>query len=258
MSITILTPTFNRAYTLSRLFQSLLMQGGSDFEWLIIDDGSTDKTYDLVQSFIEKANFEVRYFYKDNGGKHSALNHGIFKARKHWIFIVDSDDYLSQSALEIVSSKIRNLDTDIIGLCFRKSHSNGEIIGIDLLNQMRYFRPFEAGRYYKGDLAYVFRKGAMINNLFPIFEGEKFVPELVVWNKISDHGKILYFSGISIYICEYLSDGYSANFNSNIRSNPKGFAFHYWDAFVREKNILFKIKNLIRYLQCRRYILLKA
>ena len=83
-TITIFTPTYNRAHTLVRTYNSLCQQTCKDFEWLIIDDGSTDNTYEIVQEWIEESDFKIRYIYKENGGKHTALNvafknsHGLF------------------------------------------------------------------------------------------------------------------------------------------------------------------------------------
>lgn len=75
---TVFTPTYNRGYTLSRLYESLKSQGTTDFEWMIVDDGSTDNTYQLVEKWIqEEKNFSIRYLKKENGGKPRAINYGI-------------------------------------------------------------------------------------------------------------------------------------------------------------------------------------
>ena len=93
--ITILTPTFNRAHLLPRLFESLTHQTDFDFEWLVIDDGSTDGTSDLFagNTFLS-APFPIRYYRQENGGKHCALNAGVKQAKGDFIFIADSDDWL--------------------------------------------------------------------------------------------------------------------------------------------------------------------
>ena len=100
--ITILTPTFNRDYILKKAYNSLLNQNNKKFEWLIIDDGSTDKTKELVNKFKSENKIKIRYFYKKNGGKHTALNFGINKAKGDLILILDSDDYLRKDAVELV------------------------------------------------------------------------------------------------------------------------------------------------------------
>ena len=103
MTITILTPTYNREGTLRKLFESLQKQTSKDFEWIVIDDGSKDNTEALVKEFIDKAEgYPVTYLKQENSGKHVALNNGIGKAQGELIFIVDSDDWLSDNAVETI------------------------------------------------------------------------------------------------------------------------------------------------------------
>ena len=109
---------------------------------------------------------------------------------------------------------------------------------------------------FKGDLAYVFKRRVMQLEPFPIIAGEKFVPELFVWNRIGDIGRILFFPTLAIYCCEYLEDGYSANFKQNLRRNPRGFLLFYMAQFQREKSIYGQVKCVIRSLQCTWYSML--
>lgn len=99
MKLTILTPTYNRGYILNRLYESLLNQTDNDFEWLIVDDGSTDDTLNIVESFKKENKLKIRYIRQENGGKHRALNVGICTIESDWTFIVDSDDYLLPEAV---------------------------------------------------------------------------------------------------------------------------------------------------------------
>src|SRR5690554_1988606 len=91
-AITVFTPTYNRAHTLPRLYQSLLDQIFRDFEWLIVDDGSTDGTKELVEGWIAEAAIQIRYIYQPNGGKHTAFNRGVREARSPLFASIDSDD----------------------------------------------------------------------------------------------------------------------------------------------------------------------
>ena len=77
VTLSILTPTYNRVKTLKRLYKSLLSQKNKDFEWIVIDDGSTDSTQEYMQEVVYCSEFKIIYKYKDNGGKHRALNYGI-------------------------------------------------------------------------------------------------------------------------------------------------------------------------------------
>lgn len=251
--ITILTPTYNRAHTLERLYKSLLLQNIS-FEWLIIDDGSTDETKNLITTFQENTPFSIYYSYQENSGKHAAINTGVLQAQGEWIFIVDSDDFLTPDALEQVEQKIYPLTSSIHGIAFRRMYSDGILIGNKLLDDAPIqITPTEASSLFQGDLAYIFRINVLRENPFPILHGEKFVPELYIWNKISDNGKIIYYPDRAIYVTEYLEDGYSKNFKSNLRRNPKGFALFYRNQFFREKSFIRKVKCAIRYLQCQYY-----
>ena len=74
--ITIFTPTYNRAYSLSRLYNSLKKQTFQNFEWLIIDDGSTDGSYEVLKTLEKKYDF-IRVFTQDNQGAGPALNRCI-------------------------------------------------------------------------------------------------------------------------------------------------------------------------------------
>lgn len=254
--ITILTPTYNRAHTLPALFKSLQIQTGS-FEWIIIDDGSTDNTSKLIESFMSTSPFPIVYHHQRNGGKHSAINTGMTLANAEWIFIVDSDDRLTNDAIATIYANTYPLATYIQGIVFRKMYSNGSLIGTSTqFKKPITLTPTEAGILFQGDLAYIFRKEALQNNPFPIISGETFIPELYVWNRISDQGKILYFPDKGVYIAEYLDDGYTKNFKSNLKRNPKGFALFYRDQFFRETSLVRKFKMAIRYLQCHLYGLL--
>lgn len=248
--ITILTPTYNRAYTLERLYKSLLLQN-LPFEWLIIDDGSTDATKEMIATFQANSPFSIRYFYQENKGKHVAINTGASEALGDFIFIVDSDDMLTNDAFLSVQNAIISLSKNDVGICFRRAHFDGVLIGNkNLGSDPIKMTPTDAGNYFQGDLAYIFRTSALLSHPFPIVKGEKFIPELLIWNAIGDKGKIIFYPDKSIYQCEYLADGYSANFKQNLRKNPKGFALFYRDQFFRERSLIRKIKCAIRYLQC--------
>lgn len=255
--ITILTPTYNRAYTLERLYKSLLLQN-LPFEWLVIDDGSTDTTKELITAFQKDAPFSIRYVYQENRGKHVAINTGASEALGDFIFIVDSDDMLTNDAFLSVQNAIISLSKNDVAICFRRAHFDGVLIGNkNLGSDPIKMTPTDAGNLFQGDLAYIFRTSALLSNPFPVIQGETFVPELLIWNRIADKGSILYYPTTAIYQCEYLADGYSANFKQNLRKNPKGFTLFYKDQFFRERSIVQKVKCAIRYLQCFFYSIIR-
>ncbi|MBN2869714.1 MAG: glycosyltransferase family 2 protein [Campylobacterales bacterium] len=255
--ITVLTPTYNRAHTLERLFESLLLQN-VPFEWLVIDDGSRDGTGELIERLSLSAPFPIRYLWQENSGKHVAVNTGVRLAEGEWIFIVDSDDVLTGEALQIVQDTAAELPPTVLGFVYRRMYPDRKLIGaqIDQDAPLK-LTPTQAATLLKGDLAYVFRTETLWQNPFPVIAGETFVPELYLWNRISDQGEIFYYPSKAIYITEYLDDGYSKNFKSNLKRNPRGFALFYRDQFFRETSPLRKLKTAIRYLQCLMYEVLR-
>ena len=113
MLLTVCTPTYNRAHTLPRLYESLVRQTSQDFEWLVVDDGSTDNTRELVDGWVAEGRIRIRYVYKENGGKPSAHNLGVRLAAGELFFCVDSDDYLTDNAVELILSAWENADRKI-------------------------------------------------------------------------------------------------------------------------------------------------
>ena len=257
--ITIMTPTYNRAYVLPRLYDSLCQQTRQDFEWLVIDDGSTDGTAELIFDYRVKSDFSINYFHKENGGKHRAINEGVVHATGEWIIIVDSDDLLTGDALVKLYDVMNHIGSEFVGMCFRKATLSGHMIGISgtVWSKSMVMQPIMAGHVLKGDLAYVFRTNVMRECPFPEFPGEKFVPELYIWNKIADIGKIVFYVDQVIYLCEYLPDGYTSNFKKNLRSNPCGFGLFYRDQVIRDTRLFGKVKACVRSLQCILYCWLK-
>ncbi|MFL0268924.1 glycosyltransferase family 2 protein [Candidatus Clostridium radicumherbarum] len=226
--ITIFTPTYNRAYRLNALYQSLKRQTYSDFEWIVIDDGSLDNTIDLFEKWKLEANsFNIKYLKVDNGGKHRAINKGVTLAEGKLFFIVDSDDYLTDDALEKVvkwEATLSKDQTNFAGIAGAKGTSEKNIIGtssniayIDSTSQER----FTCG--ITGDKAEVFYTDILRKFPFPEIEGENFITESVVWFAIGKAGyKLRWFNDI-IYIAEYLPDGLTSSENTIFKSNPKGY-----------------------------------
>lgn len=260
--ITVLTASYNRANTLNRLYQSLCEQSCLDFEWLLVDDGSEDGTSELVKSWINLAPFVIRYSYQQNAGKHVALNTGFEIATGDWVFIVDSDDLVTGNAVEAISAAITSgQGAGYSGYCFRKATLSGELIGRTVVQDDEIWRamhPTQAGKFYCGDLAYVLSRDAFQRNPFPVISGEKFLPELYVWNQIGDQAPILYNHSQIIYLAEYLLDGYSVNFKRNLKRNPRGFGLFYRNQFLRERHFLPKLKCAIRATQCFFYSCVKG
>ena len=127
--LTILTPTYNRKKELTRLYDSLKRQTCPDFEWVVVDDGSTDKTEQAVRQWEKDGSIRVRCIRKENGGKHTALNMGISQIDSELTFIVDSDDWLPENAVEIIlkyHKKWKNTD-ELCGYSFLRFYPDGNV-----------------------------------------------------------------------------------------------------------------------------------
>lgn len=253
--ISILTPTFNRDYTLERLFDSLNQQTCENFEWVVVDDGSTDGTKKLIQQLSEEAKFKIKYIYQNNNGKPSAINTGLKISSGSFIFIVDSDDIITNNAVEKIYQDLSYIYDENIkfsGLCYRKGYLNGKMLGPDFNdgeNEFELMTATELKNKLNVDLAYCFKKELLEKFNFPIFKNEKFVPELYIWNKITDIEKVVLKNEI-LYLCEYLPDGLTANFNIQLKRNPNGFLLYYKDQIFRENLFINKVKMALRVLQC--------
>lgn len=262
--LTIFTPAYNRAYTLNHLYESLCQQSSKDFEWIIVDDGSTDNTKELITLFINEHRINIRYFYQKNGGKHRAINYGTQVANGELFFIVDSDDFLTLDAIEQIESKWNSIDdkTSYAGLCFRKMHINtDEFIGNEFP-----FQEFDSNSLdlafrwgIREDKAEIFQTQILRQFPFPEVNGENFVPEALIWYKIAYSGLFLRCINTGIYRCEYLPDGLSKNFASNLRKNPKGFFLYYQSILSYKKIPIFpeKVKAFVRIVQCYFYKVVK-
>lgn len=260
--ITVFTPTYNRAKLLPRLYESLCCQTFTDFEWLIVDDGSTDETEQTVQNFIDEDKIIIRYFKQPNGGKHRAINHGVREAGGELFFIVDSDDLLPTDSLTTIQHywlQVKD-NPNFGGVCGFDAYHDGRIIGSGLPSQTLDANNFEIRSTYhvSGDLKEVYRTSVLREFPFPEIQGERFCPEDLLWNRIAQRYKLRYFNHV-IYTVEYLPDGLSAQivkvrmdspitatmtyqewcgFNIPIKDKIKA-AVNYWRFFpcIKDKNM---------------------
>lgn len=209
-TITVLTPTYNRKHTLGNLYESLLKQTSSNFEWIIIDDGSTDDSKDLIDHLISRNNpFKIRYYYKENGGKHTALNVGIQIIESELTFIVDSDDMLTPCAIQIIEEEWKKVkDDNLCGISFLRGYSSTKVIGQKHGNDyfVDTFINVRINHGIEGDKAEVWKTEILKEFLFPEIEGEEFFGEGYAWVRMAKHYKMLFINKI-IYITEYLDGG---------------------------------------------------
>lgn len=205
--ITVLTPTYNRAHTLPKLFESLCHQDNYSFEWLIIDDGSGDETNTLISKYLQESPFKIRYIKKTNGGKHSALNIGFKEAKYDWILIVDSDDWLKSNTISFLSNQVPSLGDTYHSISILRVYNNNQVIGNKFPSGLKTYLD-RINNEVVGDKADLIKKKALRNFSFPIYENEIFMAESPLFIRLGETGKtkFLNFEG---YVCEYLPDGLS-------------------------------------------------
>ena len=252
--ITVFTPTYNRAYIISNLYESLKTQTFTDFEWLVVDDGSNDNTEALFENWINEDNFSIRYVKTPNGGKHRAINKGLELAEGELFFTMDSDDTLTNDALLKVDMWFKNIsdNPNFCGIVANRGYTATETINVPfsgayldktLLDMYTYSE--NGVRVLAGERAFVFYTDFHKKYLYPEFIGEKFMTEAVTWNRMANDGyKVRFFNDI-IWIFEYLDDGLTKAGSSVFLNNPRGYGL-----WLKEKSKFMKdslIKRLKMY-----------
>ena len=256
--ITIFTPTYNRAHTLPRLYESLRQQTDCDFEWLVINDGSTDNTKHLFAQWMKEENkFPIEYHETSNGGKQRAINEAMHIARGEYFFIVDSDDYLLPEATLFIKKAFERLPKgdSFIGISGIKGgldgkplfHNENKIPEGDYIDANN----LEREKYgLQADMAEVFFTDKLKRYTFPVWEGETFTPEAVVWDKMALDGyKIRWFDKV-IYLCEYQADGLTNSSWKLLKRNPMGYAMLFNTQLKYKEGWKDKINLVLQFISC--------
>lgn len=250
MLLTIFTPTYNRANLLSRLYESLCLQSSQNFEWIIVDDGSTDNTDDVVKTFISEKKIPIIYYRQENAGKHVAINRGVSLAKGRLFFIVDSDDYLTPEAVDFIKESYKRIeDVDgIAGLAARRGYTTENPIGsLNFKSEItETVFDFRYRRKIFGDMAEIIKTKVMKDFLFPRIGSERFMPESVVWNRIGLRYKLLWMPRI-IYIGEYLDGGLTDNNFVIRKKSPEGSLLFYKELQSMPIPFVQKIRANINY-----------
>lgn len=226
--LTVFTPAYNRAHTLTRTYGSLCEQTCKEFIWLIVDDGSTDNTKELVDEWLKQDNgFEIRYIYKENGGMHTAHNVAYRNIDTELNVCIDSDDAMPTMAVQYILCKWEEVKgkgyAGIIGL---DADFDGKIIGKGFPEGLK--ETTVIGYYNNGgagDKKLVYRT-EVINKYpeYPVFEDEKYVSLAYKYRLIDQEYKMAVLDEVLCNV-EYQVDGSSMNMLRQYLKNPKGFAF---------------------------------
>ncbi|MDD3416430.1 MAG: glycosyltransferase family 2 protein [Lachnospiraceae bacterium] len=247
--ISIITPTYQRGDKLCRLYESLLRQTCKEFEWIVIDDGSTDGTDKVCKKLLEDKKIKMVYQHTENNGKCIAVNFAVKFASADYILIVDSDDWLKDDAVEIIEARLSYFDEDICALSFFREYSDGRING-NFFEKDAFKANYIDVRVNSNDgwndKSEVYRKDILLKFPFPQYGKERFLAENIVWIPMS-YEYDMYFFNQSIYVGEYLDGGLTKNVFRNKRNNPVG-AYKVAELYMgSHMNQINKIKGSILY-----------
>ncbi len=250
MFLTVFTPTYNRAHTLKKVYDSLCAQTERDFEWLVYDDGSVDNTKELLEEWSKENKLpSMRYICQKNVGKTTTHNRAAIEAKGELFVCLDSDDYFREDAVEVLKRSWESGDKSAIGILAYKVLSTGEV-NTQIKNKEVKKTTLKDG-YDKygltGDTALIFKTDILRKHEFPSFPGEKFIPEAYLYDRLDQEGPYQIVRE-GIYVCEYLDDGYTANMKKTLYTNYQGYFAYIEQRLKIDKGLKLKYLDSIRYM----------
>lgn len=247
MLLTIFTPTYNRGNMLQKIYDSIKKQNSNQIEWLIVDDGSSDNTEDIVLDFIAENIVNINYIKKENGGKHTAHNTAVDSAKGKFFTCLDSDDDLSDNAIAVLISQLEKCET--CGIIAYKSDKSGKLLSnifpnVDFVDSI-----ISLKNDYRcvGEFVLIFPTVVLKENKFPVFSGERFMTESVLYDRLNLKMHLL---PCVIQICEYQYSGLSNNCNAIMKKNPAGYCLYFMqqiDLQVGFKNRLITVGKYLTF-----------
>lgn len=227
-TLTIFTPSFNRAHTLHLCYESLKRQTCKDFMWLIVDDGSEDGTKEKVENWISESDFTIEYFFQENQGMHGAHNTAYESIDTELNVCIDSDDYMTDDAVEkIIKFWKKYGGPNYAGIVGLDAAPNGEVIGTKFPSDLKTstLSNIYGKHKVKGDKKLVYRS-ELTKKVppYPLYPGEKYCPLSYKYILIDQELPLLIMNEILCHV-EYLADGSSLNMIHQYRRNPRGFSF---------------------------------
>lgn len=229
MKISIITPAYNRVDTLLRLYQSLLSQTNKNFEWILIDDGSTDNTDIKAREWIAESKIEMKYYKQVNQGLVQGFS---MNPTGDYTLVLDSDDFLADTAIENIIYNINSND-EYIGVVGLKSYTNNKIVGTEFKEKENtYLNLYYGNNRVKGDKLFVIKTNLYRNGIVSPLNGEKYMPDNVPFLRLNGKGKYIFINKI-LYYGDYLQDGMTQNVKKLVMKNI--------NSYIYEKNISQKL-----------------
>ena len=192
----VFTPTYNRAHTLHRVWDSLQAQTFRDFEWVVIDDGSTDHTAELIKNWAAQADFPVIYQHQENSGKHIAFNRAVNLANGELFLPIDSDDAFLPDAIETMLKAWQDIPLPqrdgFTGVVTRCQSQDGVPCSPEFQSDPLDTNALDLSFKHKirGELWGFHRKEILKQYPFPEDKSVRFVPENIVWDAIASRYKV--------------------------------------------------------------------
>ena len=229
-SITVFTPSFNRKEYLKKCYESLVQQTSKDFVWLIIDDGSTDNTHDLVVEWMSIDKISIEYVFQENSGKAAAINKSLEVTKTELWMCLDSDDYLKADAIEVILDNFSSVrhNESVCGLFSLRADESGQPMqGTKISSDIVYATQSQI-RYdlkIKPEYCHVFKTKVIKMYPYPLIPGEKYFPLSYVFDKIDQKYKykIIHYC---FMVCSYLDDGMTKNKRFLIAKYPLGYMLY--------------------------------
>ena len=250
-SLPVFTPSYNRVHTLARTYKSLCDQTHKDFNWLIIDDGSTDNTHEVVESWIQEDKISISYVYKKNGGLHTGYNTAIELIDTELCVCIDSDDWMPNDAVEkILSFWSKNKRVDVAGIMGLDFFANGQPIGGYFPDGIETLKIIEMVPKYhhRGDVKVVHRT-ALLKEVapMPVYEGEKNFNPIYLFHKVDMKYPLLLINDNLCFV-EYQPDGMTNNIFNQYVNSPRSFSELRKLLLSRnDVGFMFKFRNAMHY-----------
>lgn len=250
--VTVLTPTYNRAGGIQRLYQSLCAQTDKEFKWLIVDDGSTDNTKTVISEYAAVSDFSITYVNKKNGGKHTAINVGVRQINTPLTFIVDSDDSLAADAIAIIRTYWEKYKehSELCGLSFLRMFQDGTINGKEFVpNELiaSYIESRVNADDTHSDKAEVFVTRCLKEFPFPEYPNEKFLGEDIVWIRMARKYSMVHINK-PIYVGEYQNDGLTKNRRRHNIKTPVGCMNRAQEFMMPDIHIRYRLKGSLQFI----------
>ncbi len=227
MKLTIFTPTYNRAELLKRVYESISNQITDGVEWLIVNEGFKDSTELSARSLIDKASFPIRYIKKENGGKHTAHNTAVEEAHGEWFMCLDSDDLLSDGALQNILSILPTCTGNVCAVAAYKRDLDGNLLCDKFEDEQPINGIYTLLGKYHGEYVFLFRTDKIKKYPYPTIEGERFISECLLYDRLELEGySVLPFDKV-IQECEYQAEGLSLAYKKLLKNNPCGVQMFY-------------------------------